>query len=93
MDDDDEPKNIFKFGAIDGGKDEPDTIPQNDYVVVDTDDIEYNVNGFLVFTPHHLAIMTDLGAGVIPGLVLPIGRVKTAVLEELIPDDESELPF
>lgn len=95
-DDTDEPKNIFKFGAVEGGKakEEEDTIPQNDYVVVDIDDIEYDVNGFLIFTPHHLAIMTDEGKGAIPALVLPIGRVKTAVLASVIEDaDGEDLPF
>lgn len=84
---DDESKNVFKFGAaIKGGKDaeDDDSIPHNDYFVVDIDDIEYDVNGFLVFTPHHLAIMRDEGKGAIPALVLPIGRVKTAVLTSVI---------
>jgi len=94
MDDEQEPTNIFKLGAINGGKADEDTIPQNDYVVVDIDDIEYDINGFLIFTPHHLAIMTDQGKGAIPALVLPIGRVKTAVLASLLDEDESgELPF
>lgn len=91
-DDTDEPTNIFKFGAVDGGKKEEVAIPQNDYVVVDIDGIEYDVNGFLIFTPHHLAIMTDEGQGAIPALVLPISRVKTAVLASIIDVDE-ELPF
>jgi hypothetical protein len=91
--DDEEPGNVFKFGAVKGGKeDTEDKIPQSDYVVVDIDDVEFDVNGFLIFTPHHLAIMTDEGHGAIPALVLPIGRVKTAVLASLIPD-EDDLPF
>ncbi len=89
--DDDENNNVFKFGAVDGGKKEEDKIPQNDYVVVDIDGIEYDVNGFLIFTPHHLAIMTDEGHGAIPALVLPISRVKTAVLASVI--DDEEMPF
>lgn len=95
MDDDQEqPTNVFKFGAINGDKSDEDTIPQNDYVVVDIDDTEYDINGFLIFTPHHLAIMTDLGKGAIPALVLPIARVKTAVLASLLDDDTgSTLPF
>lgn len=93
MDDEQEPTNIFKFGAIDGDKKAADAIPQNDYVVVDVDDNEFDVNGFLIFTPHHLAIMTDQGAGPIPALVMPIGRVKTAVLASIIDDSEEELPF
>ena len=94
MDDTDEPTNVFKFGAIESSKPkEDDAIPQNDYVVVDIEDVEYEVSGFLIFTPHHLAIMTDVGGGPIPGLVLPIGRVKTAVLLSVIEDSEESLPF
>lgn len=92
MDDTEEPKNIFKFGTVvDGGKKEEDAIPQNDYIIIDTDDVEYFVNGFLIFTPHHLAIMTDLGDGPIPALVTPIARVKTAVLASLMSDDEDDV--
>lgn len=87
MDDTEEPKNVFKFGTVDGGKKEEDSIPQNDYVIVDVDDTEYDINGFLIFTPHHLAIMTDLGEGAIPALVLPIGRVKSAALASLFEED------
>lgn len=93
MDNTDEPTNIFKFGTVDGGKKEEDIIPENDYIVVDIDDIEYDIKGFLIFTPHHLAIMTDEGKGAIPALVLPIGRVKSAVLASLLVDDEGDLPF
>lgn len=88
MDDTEEPTNIFKFGAVDGGKKEEDSIPENDYLVVDVDDIEYDIRGFLIFTPHHLAIMTDEGKGAIPALVLPISRVKSAVLASLISDED-----
>ncbi len=91
MDDDDQPTNIFKFGALDGGKKEDDAIPQNDYVVVDIHENEYEVNGFLIFTPHHLAIMSDFGTGPVPALVLPIGNVKVAVLAAVL--DENEIPF
>jgi len=79
-------ENVFKFGAITGGKDNEaeDTIPQNDYFVVDVDDIEYDINGFLIFTPHHLAIMRDEGKGAVPALVLTIARVKTAVLSKFV---------
>lgn len=93
MDDMDEPTNVFKFGAVEGGKEKEDSIPQNDYVVVDIDNIEYDVNGFLIFTPHHLAIMTDEGKGAIPALVLPISRVKTAVLASIVDEAEEDMPF
>lgn len=88
MEDEQEPTNVFKFGAIDGNKKDEDSIPQNDYIVIDIDDLEYDVNGFLIFTPHHLAIMTDEGKGAIPALVLPIGRVKSAVLASLFDEEE-----
>lgn len=92
-DDGQEPTNIFKFGTLEGGKKAEDAIPQNDYVVVDIDGLEYDVNGFLIFTPHHLAIMTDLGAGPVPALVIPINRVKTAVLASIIDNIDEDLPF
>lgn len=81
-----EPANVFKFGQIAGGKVETDedAIPQNDYFVVDIDGTEFDINGFLIFTPHHLAIMRDEGKGAIPALVLPIARVKTAVLAKFV---------
>ena len=87
--DDNEPTNIFKF--VDGGKKEDEVIPQNDYLVIDIEDIEYDVHGFLIFTPHHLAIMTDEGKGAIPALVLPIARVKTAVLASILSDEDDDL--
>lgn len=84
--DEDEPTNIFKFGAVTGGKSEEpdDKIPHNDYVVVDENNNEFEINGFLIFTPHHLAIMKDEGVGAIPALVLPIGRVKFAGLASVL---------
>lgn len=87
MDNDEDKTNVFKFGAVNGGKTEDDAIPHNDYVVVDVDDEVYDVKGFLIFTPHHLAIMTDQGKGAIPALVLPISRVKTAVLASVIDEE------
>lgn len=93
MDDDDnnEQSNVFKFGAIPGGKSEDeapeDKIPHNDYVVVDNEDNEFDINGFLIFTPHHLAIMQDGGQGAIPALVLPIARVKFAGLASVLDSD------
>lgn len=81
--------NIVSFGTVKGGKDTSDEnrIPTNDYVVVDMDDQEYVVNGFLIFTSQHLAIMRNSGDGAIPVLVLPLNRVKLAVLDE---EDDSE---
>lgn len=89
MDDDDDKPNIFKFNAVKGGRDEDteDKIPHNDYVVVDVEDYQFDVNGFLIFTPHHLAIMQDPGSGAVPALVLPIGRVKIAGLASVVNAD------
>ena len=92
MDDTEEPTNVFKFGQIKGDKEPEDKIPHNDYVVVTTDDHEFDVNGFLIFTPHHLAIMTDNGGGAIPALVMPIGNVRVAGLASLF-DTEDDPPF
>lgn len=84
MSDDD--NNVFRFGAVQGGKaakeEEEKRIPENDYVVVDIDDQEWFASGFLIFTPHHLAIMRDTGEGAVPVLVLPILRVKASELVE-----------
>lgn len=77
----DEKDNVYQFGKIKGGKDD-NAVPENDYVVVDMDDDEYFAKGFLIFTPHHLAIMQDKGQGPVPTLCLPIGRVKFAELYE-----------
>lgn len=84
-DDEDNDNNILRFGAIAGGKvvsEDDNTIPENDYVVTDLDDDEFFTNGFLIFTPHHLAIMRDKGKGAVPVLVMPIARVKAAELLE-----------
>jgi len=86
MDDD----NIFQFGAIAGGKDDEPKFPSNDYVIIDIEDHEWYATGFLLFTPHHLAIMKTTSFGGIPSLVLPIGRVKAAELAE---DGQEDLPF
>lgn len=87
--DNDDTPNVFKFGAVKGGKVEEDKneIPVNDYVIVDVDHQEFYATGFLVFTPHHLAIMRDFGVGAIPVLVMPIGRVAAAEIYE--DDDET----
>lgn len=90
MDDEQDPTNVFKFGTFKGGKEteESDVIPQSDYFVKDIDDNEFDVNGFLIFTPHHLAIMRDEGQGAVPALVMPINRVKIAILASFLDDDD-----
>lgn len=97
---DDDNGNVFQFGSVQGGKGTPEKesesgIPVNDYVVVDVDDESWYATGFLIFTPHHLAIMFDSGngAGAIPVLVLPINRVKAAELYEDDTAEDEELPF
>lgn len=64
-----------------------DGFPENNYVVVDIDNEEYFGSGFLIFTPHHCAIMKDFGKGAVPILVVPLIRVKSA---EMVDDDETE---
>lgn len=80
MDDD----NVLQFGVTEGGKKE-DAFPKNSYCVTDIDGIEWYAEGFLVFTPHHVAIMASTDKGAIPSLVLPIGRVKAA---EMFDDEQ-----
>ena len=62
-----------------------DGFPENNYVVVDIDNEEFFGTGFLIFTPHHCAIMKDFGKGAVPTLVVPLHRVKSA---EMVDDEE-----
>lgn len=90
----DEPKTGNLFSIVQGGKQDEDngydedadekTIPELDYVIVDLDDVEYSVKGFVVFTPQHLAIMRDNddGRGPIPVVMFPLSRIKVVGLEE-----------
>jgi hypothetical protein len=87
MDDD---ENVIQFGKareereaneVPAGKDN-NPFPVDDYVVVDIDNQEWYGTGFLVFTPDHVAIMKSGEKMAIPSLVMPIGRVKAAFLEE-----------
>lgn len=85
--------NVYRFGAVQGGKaaDDKDGFPSNDYVIIDIDEKEYFATGFLIFTPSHLCIMDERGGkGPVPVFVMPIARVKwSEILEE---DDETEQP-
>lgn len=89
--------NVFRFGTVTGGKtDTPsveDGIPINDYIIHCTDGDDYYARGFLIFTPHHLAIMRDEGKGAIPVLVLPISKVHAAELYEDNGEEDEEVPF
>lgn len=64
-----------------------DGFPENNYVVIDLDDEEFYGTGFLIFTPHHCAIMKDFGKGAVPILVVPLHRVKIA---EMVSDEHSD---
>lgn len=89
--DDNDNDNVFQFGSVKGGKspgDKDDGIPTNDYVIVDNDGNEFFAAGFVIFTPHHLAIMRDQGQGPVPVLVMPIGNVRVCELYE--DDDEQQ---
>lgn len=59
-----------------------DGFPENNYVVVDIDNEEFYGTGFLIFTPHHCAIMKDFGKGAVPTLIVPLMRVKVAEMVE-----------
>jgi hypothetical protein len=87
-------ENVFRFGEIKGGKTEAkdEGIPVDNYRIIDIDNEEWTATGFLVFTPHHLAVMRDDGKGAIPIIVLPLHRVKAGglVSDE---DETEELPF
>ena len=84
--------NVLQFGAP-RNKTAPtetgaeDGFPENNYVVEDIDGAEYFGTGFLIFTPHHCAVMKDFGKGAVPILVVPLIRVKVA---EMVTDDEDE---
>lgn len=86
----DDNDNVFRLGSVKGGKDTTaeETIPVNDYVIMDLDGTEFFGTGFMIFTSHHIAIMKDNGNGAIPVLVVPIARVKAAELYEDIDTDE-----
>lgn len=91
-DNEDHPTNVFQIGAIRGGKteevaSEEVTFPINDYTVVDVDGSDWYATGFLVFTPHHVAVMKKTGQGAVPGLVIPINRVKAAFIDEDVSED------
>jgi hypothetical protein len=64
-----------------------DGFPENNYVVIDLDDEEFYGSGFLIFTPHHCAIMKDFGKGAVPTLVVPLHRVKVAEMVDESAED------
>ena len=84
--------NIIDFAAARAGKKDAESIPENNYIITDIDNEEFFGTGFLIFTPHHCAIMKDFGKGAVPVLVIPLIRVKAS---EIVEDDEEneEIPF
>jgi hypothetical protein len=96
MDDETEEGTLVNLADFRNAKDDPrlptreeptNSFPVNDYIVTDIDNVDWYQSGFLIFTPHHISIMkpTEAGAAV-PGLVLPIGRVKAAFIDEEVDD-------
>lgn len=82
--------NVLPFGAPRAKTSEAETgdkFPENNYVITDIDNEDFFARGFLIFTPHHCAIMNDLGSGAVPILVVPLNRVKIA---EMVTDEEDE---
>lgn len=91
MDDTEDEVKVVPFRTIQGDKqDEPAeaeaTIPENDYVINTLSGASFGETGFLIFTPHHAAVMRDTGKGAIPVLVVPLTNVEAAFL-----DDEDEV--
>jgi hypothetical protein len=81
---------VVPFRTIQGDKAEtpPEAetaIPENDYVITTMNGQTYSENGFLIFTPHHAAIMRESGKGAIPVLVVPLLNVEAAFIDA---DDE-----
>jgi hypothetical protein len=81
--------NVIPFGSVKGGKDE-DTVPEHDYEIIDQDGGVHKAKGFMIFTPHHIAIMRALDEGALPVVVLPLTFVKFAKIDEGMQHD---LPF
>jgi hypothetical protein len=79
--------NIF---TIQGGKkdEDDDTLPLNEYTIIDIDGDHWPAEGFLVFTSQHVAVMRDTGKGAIPAMCIPLDRVKVAGLTSELFDDE-----
>lgn len=78
--------NIISFGTIKGDKADKE-FPSRTYVIVDVDDIEYEYEGYLIFTTHHVCIMEEDGDNnPITGFMMPMHRVKLVSLA----DDEVE---
>lgn len=82
--------NIIPFGQVQGGKDDDDSVPVNNYEIKDIDGEIHAAEGFLIFTPQHVAIMRPLDEGALPLVILPLSFVKYARLAQA---EQLELPL
>lgn len=80
--------NLIQGGAQSGPAEVTQTIPQNEYTIVDREGNQYYAEGFALFTSQHIAIMRDTGAGALPILIMPLDRVHVV---ELIDDIDEEV--
>lgn len=84
-------KNVFSI--LDGGKSNEelpvvsDGIPQNTYVIIDSEWNEHFASGFLLFTSQHVAVMKDTEQGALPVFLMPLAFVHHV---ELIEDGDVE---
>ncbi len=78
------------FSIHNGGKKASgeNTLPVNDYCLIDMTGEEFFGTGFLIFTSHHVAIMRDNGDGAVPVTMMPLANLKVAEIVE-----EEEAPF
>lgn len=67
-----------------------DILPQNEYVITTLGGQEFFATGFMLFTSHHIAVMTETERGAMPVLVVPLTNVMAA---EIVDEDEDEAPF
>lgn len=83
--------NIIPFGQVAGGK-EPDdeAVPVNLYEIMDIDGVSHQAEGFLIFTPQHVAIMRPLDEGALPLVIFPLSFVKYAKIADPV---QLELPL
>lgn len=78
-----EDNNIVQL--IKGGKEDEQTLPFYEYVIVDRTGREFYHDGFLLFTSQHVAIMQDRGQHTVPVFLLPLSELSFL---EIIDDDE-----
>ena len=76
--------NIVQFGQVKGGKSD-EKFPSYPYSILDIDDQDYYTEGYLIFTSHHVCVMTEGDNGPVTALMVPLHRVK---LVEIVDADE-----